>query len=179
MAKWVIDSDHSAAAFAVRHMMVTWVHGLFTRVSGTLNFDPLKVADSRVEVEIEAQSLFTGVEKRDAHLKSGDFLDAARYPAITFKSTRVEPVGLDRAWVFGELSIRGVTRPAVLDARWTGPSHFDDEGVIYTTYGFRAETMINREDFGMVWNTEMEHGGWMVGQQVYIRVDAETDLAEG
>jgi polyisoprenoid-binding protein YceI len=178
MTKWVLDPDHSAAAFAVRHMMVTWVRGIFTKITGTLSFDPLNVAASVVEVGIEAGSLFTGVEKRDGHLKSADFLEVEKYPSITFKSTRVEPVGLDGAWVHGDLTIRGVTRPVVLDVHWAGPSHFNDEGITYTSFGFRAETMINREDFGMVWNTEMEHGGFMVGKHVYIRLDSEADLAE-
>jgi polyisoprenoid-binding protein YceI len=87
-------------------------------------------------------------------------------------------VALDRAWVHGDLTIRGVTRSVVLDARWSGPAHFNDEGTLYTSFGFRAETRINREDFGMVWNTEMEQGGFMVGKHVYIRLDSEADLAE-
>jgi polyisoprenoid-binding protein YceI len=178
MAKWVLETDHSSATFAVRHMMVTWVQGIFTKVSGTLSFDPLNVGASAVEVEIEAGSIFTGVEKRDDHLKSADFLEVGKYPIINFKSTRVEPVALDHAWVHGDLTIRGVTQPVVLDARWSGPAHFNDEGTLYTSFGFRAETTINREDFGMVWNTEMEHGGVMVGKHVYIRLDSEADLAE-
>jgi len=178
MSKWVLDTDHSVAAFAVRHMMVTWVRGLFTKITGTLAFDPLNVAASAVEVEIVAGSLLTGVDKRDDHLKSADFLEVEKYPAITFKSTKVEPVGLDHAWVQGDLTIRGVTQPVVLDVRWAGPSHFNDEGTIYTSFGFRAETMINREDFGMAWNTEMENGGFMVGKHVYLRLDTEADLAE-
>jgi polyisoprenoid-binding protein YceI len=178
MAKWVLESDHSSATFAVRHMMVTWVRGIFTKVTGTLSFGPLKVAAAAVAVENAAGSRFTGVDKRGDHLKSGDFLDVERYPTITFKSTRVEPVALDHAWVHGDLTIRGVTKPVVLDARWSGPAYFNDEGTLYTSFGFRAETMINREDFGMVWNTEMEHGGVMVGKRVYIRIDSEVDLAE-
>ncbi len=178
MALWKFNTNHSSAEFVARHMMVTWVRGLFTTVNGTLAFDPLAVAASRVEVEIEAASLFTGVEKRDNHLKSGDFLEVEKYPTITFKSTRVEPVALDHARIHGDLTIRGVTRPVVLDARWSGPAHFNDEGVLFTSFGFRAETMINREDFGMVWNTEMEHGGVMVGRHIYIRLDVEADLAE-
>ncbi len=178
MAKWTINTSHSSAAFAARHMMVTWVRGLFTKITGTLSFDPLTVAAASVKVEIDAGSLFTGLDKRDDHLKSDDFLKVEKYPTITFKSTRVEPVALDHAWIHGDLTMRGVTRSVVLDARWSGPAHFNDEGTSYTSFGFRAETMINREDFGMVWNTEMEHGGVMVGKQVYIRLDVETDLAE-
>jgi polyisoprenoid-binding protein YceI len=178
MATWILGSDHSSASFAVRHMMVTWVRGLFTRVSGTLMFDPLNVAASTLEVAIEAGSLFTGVAQRDDHLKSADFLEVDKYPAITFASTRVEAVALDQAWVYGDLTIRGVTRPVRLDVSWSGPAQFNDEGTLYTSFGFRGTTMINREDFGMVWNTAMEHGGVMVGRQVYIQLDSEADLAE-
>ena len=71
-----------------------------------------------------------------------------------------------------------MTRPVLLDARWSGPAHFNDEGTLYTSFGFRAQTMINREDFNMVWNTEMEHGGVMVGRHIYIKVDSEADLVE-
>ncbi len=178
MARWIINTNHSSAEFAVRHMMVTWVRGLFTQLTGTLSFDPLTVTASSVEVEIEAKSLFTGVDKRDNHLKSADFLEVEKYPVITFKSTSVEPVGLDRAWVHGDLIIRGVSQSVVLDVRWAGPAHFNDEGVIYTSFGFRAETKINREDFGIVWNTEMGQGGFMVGKHLYIRLDSEVDLVD-
>ena len=178
MPKWLLGTSHSSATFAVRHMMVTWVQGIFTKVCGTLAFDPMNVAAAEVDVEIEAGSLFTGVDQRDSHLKSADFLEVEKYPTITFKSTRVEPVALDHAWVHGDLTIRGVTRSVVLDARWSGPAHFNDEGTLYTSFGFQAETRINREDFGMVWNTEMEQGGFMVGKHVYIRLDSEADLAE-
>jgi polyisoprenoid-binding protein YceI len=176
MPRFLIDSNHSSAEFAVRHMMVTWVVGLFTKISGTLTFDPLNIAASAVEVEIDATALGTGVEKRDNHLKSEDFLDVTRYPTITFQSNRVEPAGLDHALMYGNLTIRGITQPVVLDVRWAGPARFDDEGKIYISFGFRAETRINREDFGMTFNTELEHGGFMVGKHVYLTINAEVDL---
>ncbi len=178
MAKWLINTSHSAAEFNVRHMMVSWVHGMFTGVTGTLDFDPLDVAAATVEVAIDATTLYTGVEKRDQHLKSADFFEVDRYPAMHFKSTRVEPVALDQAWVHGDLTIRGLTRPVVLDVHWTGPAHFNDEGTIYTSFGFRAETRVNREDFGMTFNLEMEHGGWMVSRQAYLILNLEVDLAD-
>lgn len=178
MAKWNINLNHSSAAFEVRHMMVSWVHGLFSKVTGKLDFDPLEVEKAGVEVEIDAASIYTGVEQRDDHLKSADFLEVDKYPVITFKSTRVEPGGLDRALVHGGLTIRGITRPVVLDVRWAGPARFDDDGKIYTSFGFRGKTRINREDFGMLFNMEMEHGGFMVGKHVYLTLNAEADLLE-
>ena len=123
MAKWIINPHHTVASFSVRHMMVTWVLGLFSKITGTLDFDPLQVANSSVSVEIDASSLATGVAMRDDHLKSPDFFDVAQYPTITFQSTRVEPAGLDHAWVHGDLTIRGITRPVCLDVRWAGPAH--------------------------------------------------------
>ncbi len=177
MAKWNLNANHSSASFEVRHMMVSWVHGMFTNVTGTLDFDPRDVESAAVEVEIDAGSIYTGVEQRDIHLKSEDFLEVEKYPAITFKSTRVELAGLDHAYVHGDLAIRGVTRPVTLDAHWSGPAHFDDEGKIYTSFGFRATAKINREDFGMVFNMEMEHGGFMVGRHVFLTLNAEVDLA--
>jgi polyisoprenoid-binding protein YceI len=176
MSKWLINLNHSSALFAVRHMMVSWVWGQFNKITGNLDFDPQQVAAAAVAVEIDAASLYTGVEKRDLHLKSPDFLDVENYPTITFKSTRVEPDGLDRALVHGDLTLRGVTRPVILEACWAGPANFDDEGKICTSFGFRAETRINREDFGMTFNLEMEHGGFMVGRQVHLTLNLEVDL---
>jgi polyisoprenoid-binding protein YceI len=176
MSKWLINLNHSSAVFAVRHMMVSWVCGQFNKIAGSLDFDPQQVAAAAVTVEIDAASIYSGVEQRDQHLKSPDFLDVENYPTITFKSTQVEPDGLDRALVHGDLTLRGVTRPVVLEACWAGPAHFDDEGKIYTSFGFRAETRINREDFGMTFNTEMEHGGFMVGRLVHLTLNLEVDL---
>jgi polyisoprenoid-binding protein YceI len=178
MSIWNINANHSSAQFAARHMMVSWVVGQFNKIAGTLAFDPLNVAAAAVEVEIDASSIYTGVEQRDGHLRSPDFLDVEHYPAITFKSNRVEAAGLDHAWVHGNLTLRGITAPVRLNVRWAGPARFNDEGKIYTSFGFRAETTINREDFGMVFNTEMEHGGFMVGKHVYLTLNAEVDLVE-
>ena len=178
MSTWMINANHTVAEFAVRHMMVSWVVGLFNKVSGALSFDPLNIAAASIEVEIDASVIYTGVEQRDNHLKSSDFLDVANYPTITFKSHRVELAGLDHAWVYGNLIMRGITKPILLDVRWAGPARFNDEGKIYTSFGFRGETRINREDFGMMFNTEIEHGGFMVGKHVYITINAEVDLVE-
>lgn len=177
MATWTINSYHSVAQFSVRHMMVTWVIGMFGKITGTLEFDPLKVAASSVVVEIDADSLYTGVAMRDEHLKGPDFFDVVQSPTITFKSTRVEPAGLDHAWVHGDLTLRGVTRPVLLDVTWAGPAHLEDEGKIYTSFGFQATTKVNREDFGMMYNVEMEHGGVGVSRQAYLTLHAEVDLA--
>jgi polyisoprenoid-binding protein YceI len=176
MAKFNLDPDHTAAEFSIRHMMVTWVRGHFSKVKGTLYFDPNNVAGSSVEAEVEVASLHTGVEKRDDDLRSPNYFDAGRFPKIIFKSTGVELAGLDRCLVRGELTIRDVTRPVTLDVSFAGPSHFQDDDRLYTTYGFRAEAQINREDFGMFKSLDLENGGFMVGKHAYLTINAEADL---
>ncbi|OPY82025.1 MAG: hypothetical protein A4E65_00953 [Syntrophorhabdus sp. PtaU1.Bin153] len=176
MPRWKLDPDHTVAEFTVRHMMVTWVHGQFNRISGTLVFDPADTAASSVQVEIDTAGLYTGVERRDTHLRSPDFFDVEKYPRITFRSTHVAPAGLDHAKVTGNLTIRDVTRPVTLDVRWAGPSSFVDDNETFTTYGFRAKTEVNREDFGMMWNMEMENKGFMVGKHIFITLHSEADL---
>ena len=117
MAQWQLDPTHSSADFAARHMMISTVRGGFRNVTGTIDFDPENPEAASVEASIEVASMTsTGVADRDNHLKSPDFLDAEKYPMITFKSTRVEKTGDKTAKVYGDLTIRDVTRPAVIDA---------------------------------------------------------------
>ncbi|MDD5169905.1 MAG: YceI family protein, partial [Syntrophales bacterium] len=154
MAKWEIDHDHVSACFSVRHMMVAVVHGLFTKVCGTILFDPAEPEATRVEVEIDATSIYTGVERRDSHLRSADFFDVEKFPTIYFKSTTAEVVGMNFLKVAGNLTIHGITRPVLFDVTYVGPSHFVDDDRTYTTFGIDATTCIQREDFGMHWNLE-------------------------
>ena len=178
MARYVFDQDHTAALFFVRHMMVSWVHGHFTKVSGTLDFDPGNMADLSVEVEIDASSLCTGVAKRDADLKSPNYFDVEKYPEISFKSRSAECAAMDRCLVHGNLTVHGVIRPVTLDVSLAGPSRFQDEDKMYTTYGFCAKTRVNREDFGMTRNLGIEDGGFMVGKHAYLTINVEADLVE-
>ncbi len=178
MATWNLDPNHSSAVFEVRHMMVTWLSGRFKLKSGMLEFDPAEVAKASVEVEIDAGSIFTGHEARDEDLRSANYLDVVKFPLITFKSSIAEPAGLDQCLLKGELFIHGVTRPVVLDVRYAGPSHFHDEARRLTTFGFRATTLINREDFGIVTNVPIDDGGFMVGKHVLLTLYTEADLVE-
>ncbi|MCC6347000.1 MAG: YceI family protein [Nitrospirales bacterium] len=175
MGKWNIDSDHSVAAFAVRHMMIAMVRGQFNKLSGSIYFDPDDAARSSVEVEIEAASITTGILKRDDHLRSPDFFDVEKYPAIVFRSTAVEATGGNRASVTGELTLHGTTRTITFDAEYFGPvkAPYGDE----ISRGFSASTRLNREDFGILWNETLEAGGVMVGNEVQIFLDIEADLA--
>jgi polyisoprenoid-binding protein YceI len=124
MAKYNLDPYHTPARFAVRHMMVNLVSGQFCTVSGTLLFGPARVEVSSVEVEIDASSVYTGVQKRDEDLRSANYLDVEKYQKITFRSTGAELAGLDHCLVHGDLTIHGVTRPVTLDTLWAGPPPF-------------------------------------------------------
>lgn len=173
MAQWRFNEAHTAAEFSVRHMMVTFVRGHFKNVGGTLTFDPERPEQGRMEITIDAATLWSGEPERDDHLRSEDFLDVARHPTITFRSTRVQPEARNEYTVHGELTIRGVTRPVALDVRYLGQcrSPFDD-----TRAGFTATARINRHDFGVSWNADMPDGGAVVGDNVFITIDAEVEL---
>lgn len=177
MSNWQIDPVHSAVGFAVRHMMISTVRGRFGRFEGQVEFDPSRPADSRVEVTIEAASMDTDSAQRDDHLRSADFLDAAGYPHIVFRSTSVEPVGEDRARIRGELTIRGVTRPVVLEATHVATiTGMQGE----QRAAFEASTRIDREEWGLVWNVALEKGGWLVGKEIEIGLEVTlVEMAAG
>jgi polyisoprenoid-binding protein YceI len=176
MAILKIDPDHSVAAFSVRHMMISNVKGQFNSISGTVVFDPADVESSSVEAEIDTSGIHTGIQKRDEHLRSADFLDAEKHPKMVFKSTRVEAAGLNRFLVFGDLTLKGISNAVTLDVEFTGPVKDPFEGGI--SYGFSASTKINREDYGMTWNVQMENGGIVVGKRLTIMLDIEGDLVK-
>jgi polyisoprenoid-binding protein YceI len=178
MARWIFDSDHTVAHFTARHMMVTDVHGQFNKIKGFIDFDHQDMTKTVLEIEIEANSILTGVEPRDNHLRSADFLNVETYPRIYFQSTRTEIVGSNRFEVHGELTIRNVNRPLVLHAEYFGPTYYEDETGAYTTLGFSATTHLHREDFGMKWNNDFGGGNFMVGKHIDITLNAEADLAK-
>lgn len=171
MATWTFDPLHTSASFSARHMMVTTVRGSFSKVSGTIEYDPANPAAASVEAVIEAASIDSGVADRDNHLKSADFLDVANYPTITFKSKRVEPTGDNTARITGDLTIRGVTREVVLEAELLGLGI--DPFSKAEKAGFAAETKINREDWGLVWNVALEAGGVLVSKEVKLSLDVQ------
>jgi polyisoprenoid-binding protein YceI len=177
MAQWNLDPAHTAAHFSARHMMVTTVRGGFRNITGTLNYNPDNPAAASVEAVIDTTTLTsTGIQQRDDHLRSADFLDVANYPTITFKSTKIEPVGDGKSGkVTGDLTIRGVTRPVTLDVEFLGQTKDPWGGM---RIGFTASTKINREDWGLNWNMALEAGGWLVGKDVTLNVDVEAILAE-
>ncbi len=181
MPKWTFEPGHTAAEFCARHMMVTCVRGHFKNVRGTLNFDPQNPTASSVEVAINAKELWTGEPDRDNHLRSADFFDVEHHPLITFRSSKVQQVGDHDYKVTGHLTIRGATRPAVLDVHYLGQwqTPWWESGVDKgpkTRAGFLATTRINRHDFGVSWNAALDKGGIVVSDEVDITIDAEAIL---
>jgi polyisoprenoid-binding protein YceI len=181
MATWIFEPGHSAAEFRARHMMVCWVRGHFKDVHGSLEFDPDNLAQLSIQATIESNKLWTGEPQRDEHLRSPDFIDAEDHPTITFQSTECTLLGTNDYRVSGNLTIRGISRPVILElhylGRWRTPYWTDagDAGPI-TRIGFVGEARINRHDFGVSWNGALENNGTVVGDEVFMQVDIEALL---
>lgn len=169
-AEYTIDSAHSAASFGVRHMMVSTVPGTFSKLSGKITYDPKNLAASKVEATVDVSTISTREPKRDAHLKSPDFFDAAKFPAIAFRSTKWTQEG-GKLKIAGELTIHGVTKPVVLDV--AGPTQEVKGPAGGMMIGASATTKISRKEFGLTWNKLMETGGAVVGDEVTIQLDIE------
>jgi len=167
---WQIDPAHSAAQFAVRHMMVSTVRGEMGKVTGTVNIDESDLTKSSVEATIDASGINTREPKRDDHLRSPEFLDTAKYPTITFKSTKISKMD-DHYQVAGDLTLHGVTKPIVLDVSGAATPIKDPMGNM--KLGGSATTRINRQDFGVAWNKSLDSGGVVVGDQVDVTIDLE------
>jgi len=172
-----IDPAHSAAHFSVRHMMISNVRGEFTKVSGTVTFDPENPSASKVETVIDAASLHTRDEQRDAHLKSADFFDVATFPEIRFVSTGVTSDGEGEYKLKGDLTIHGVTKEVTLQVEGPTADTKDPWGNIKA--GATATTKIKRKDFGLVWNAALETGGVLVGEDVSITLEVELTRRAG
>jgi len=178
MARYNLEPGHTSADFKVRHMMVTWVRGTFRPISGSFEFDPENPSQSSVDISIDASTLWSGDKDRDNHLKNEDFLDVAKHPNITFKSTSVEALGASEYCITGDLTLKGVTKQVNLITHYMGsfPTPFwedgKDKGPVMRA-GFVAEVKINRTDFGVSWNGMMDRGGVVVGNDVHITIDAE------
>jgi polyisoprenoid-binding protein YceI len=168
---WNIDTAHSVAEFKVKHMMISNVKGQFAKVTGVLSLDESDLTESRVEVLIEAASIETRDAQRDAHLKSADFFDVEKFPTLSFKSTRIGLVRDGELAVEGDLTIRGVTRTVLFSVEGPTPPTRDPWG--NTRVAVSATTKINRKDFGLTWNTALETGGILVGDEVTIALDVE------
>lgn len=167
---WEFDPAHTQIEFVAKHMMVTTVRGRFDRFTGTFDLDEPNPANSKVDVTIDATSINTGQEQRDSHVRGADFLDVEQYPTITFTSTEVKLLGSDHAEVTGDLTIKGVTRPVVLDA--TREGRFTD---LYgnTREAYSASASISRKEWGLTWNVALESGGWLVSDQIKLNIETQ------
>ncbi len=171
---WNIDPSHTDVLFSTKHMMVTTVRGKFADVSGTITLDQEHPAASTGSFTVGVGSLNTGVEQRDAHLRSADFFDAENHPTATFSATRVEPKSGTDYVVAGDLTIRGTTRPVAFDVELLG---------FYTGMngarraGFHGSAKIARDDFGLNWNVALETGGWLVGKEIKLELDLAVEEA--
>ena len=168
---WNIDPDHSNIGFKVRHLMISNVKGNFEKHTGVVDINDKDITKSKVEVSIDTASINTNVQKRDEHLRSADFFDVAKFPAMTFVSKKVAKAGNNKLKVTGDLSLHGVTKEVVLDVE--GPSKESKDLYGNIRRGATASTKINRKDFGLVWNKALETGGVAVGEEITITLEIE------
>jgi polyisoprenoid-binding protein YceI len=165
---WNIDPSHSTAEFSVRHMMITNVKGRFGKLAGTVEYDPAHPELTKLEATIDATSIDTRDEKRDAHLRSADFFDVEKFPTLTFTSTEVKKTG-DGFTALGNLTMHGVTKPIVLEIE--GPSEATKDPWGNTRIGASATAKLNRKDWGLNWNAALEAGGVLVSETVKISLE--------
>ncbi|MDQ3586958.1 MAG: YceI family protein [Actinomycetota bacterium] len=183
MAAWTLEPGHTEAEFRARHMMVTWVRGLFKDVHGSMEFDLDDCMSTTFRGVMDAAKLWTGEPDRDAHLRSPDFFDVDNHPRITFDGRFTERVGDTQFKAETYLTVRGTTRPVVLDVvylgRWKTPFWEGDEnrGTL-RRIGFEAKTRVNRHDFGVSWQDELPGGGVVVSKEIDITIDVEAILDE-
>lgn len=174
ITKWDLDPENSSVEFVCKHVFSN-VRGMFQKPSGTVTLDEATPANSKVNATIDARSITTGVEERDTHLKSSDFFDVAKYPAITFVSSSVTKSSATSYSVTGNLTMHGVTRPVTLAVTASAP--FQHAGG--TRRAIEATTSVNRKDFGLIWDYPGEGPGIVVGNNIKITIDAELVLQGG
>jgi polyisoprenoid-binding protein YceI len=168
---WDIDPAHSAAQFAVKHMMVSTVRGDLSKITGKVVFDPNDPGkNASVDVSIDMNTINTREPKRDTHLKSADFFDVEKFPTMTFKSKRVESAGAGKLKLIGDLTMHGVTKEVVFNVDGPSPVLKDPRGL---RTGASATATVNRKDFGLMWNRTIESGGVVVSDEVAITLDVE------
>lgn len=166
---WDVDSAHTESSFLVKHMMVSNVRGHFGKTTGVIQQDDKDLSKSKAEITIDATTIDTREPKRDAHLKSADFFDVEKFPTISFKSTKITKGEGNSLKAEGELTMRGVTKPVVLNVEYTPETLAGGK----LRRGLTATTKVNRKDFGLNWNKTIEAGGVIVGEEVALTVEME------
>lgn len=167
---WTFDSAHTSVDFRIRHAAISWVRGSFREWAGTLEFDPDHPESVAVQFSVNVSSVDTGVKDRDDHLRSGDFFNVAAHPQMTFVSTEAVFAGDGRYTLTGDLTLHGVTKQVSFDVMYAGIVT-DPWGA--TRAGFEARAVLDRRDFGLVWNQTMETAGLLVGDTVEVVIEAE------
>jgi polyisoprenoid-binding protein YceI len=162
------DVSHTRIGFVARHAMVTSVRGAFGELEGSAHIDAADPSRSSAKVTLKVASINTGSEQRDAHLRSADFFDVDTYPEITFVSTKIEPVDDEEYRVHGDLTVKGVTKPATVELSFNGSAK-DPFGNLRA--GFEGKTTINRKDWGLTWNAALETGGFLVSDKIKLEFD--------
>ena len=165
-----IDPAHSVIGFAIRHLEINWVEGRFKNFTGTIHYNDADITKSSVEFTAKVESIDTGVEARDKHLRTADFFEVEKYPEMTFKSTRVERKGKNGGVLHGDFTLKGVTKQVSLPFTITGAIN---DGRGNTRIGINAQTKINRRDYGITWGKAMDNGGLDVGNEVNISLNLE------
>jgi polyisoprenoid-binding protein YceI len=178
MATWIFEPGHTEAEFRARHMMVTWVRGLFKDIHGRLEFDWDSCLAATFEGEIDATKIWTGEAERDAHLRSADFFDVENHPTIVFSGRFTERTGDIHFKAEADLTIRGTTRTVPLDVaylgQWETPFWVGDENMgTIRRVGFEACTRLNRHDFGVSWQDHLPGGGVVASDEIEISLDVE------
>ena len=168
---WDIDTAHASGNFSVKHLAISSVNGTLGDVTGKVEMDDKDVTKSKVEVSIDLKGINTKQPKRDDHLRSPDFFDVEKFPALTFKSTKVEKGDGSKLKVTGDLTMHGVTKSVTLDGELTAEATNPFSGA--KARGFSGTTMLNRKDYGLNWNKALEAGGLLVGEDVKVSVEAE------
>jgi len=170
-AEWKVDPNHSTAGFAVRHMMVSTVHGSFSGLKGTVDYDPANLDASKANLTIDTSTVDTRNENRDKDLKSPKFFDVEKYPTITFVSKRVIQQGQGKFQLVGDMTMHGVTKEVTFSVEGPMPAVKDGKGNLHS--GASASAKINRKDFGLTWSGPLEGGGVTVGDEVELTVEIE------
>jgi polyisoprenoid-binding protein YceI len=166
---WKLDPAHTLVEFSAKHLMISTVKGRITGVDGIIRIDENEVANSSVEATLDARTLDTRIEPRDQHLRSADFLDVEKFPAITFRSTKIE--GDEQNFkLTGDLTIRDITRPITLEVTFEGQTKDPWGG---ERVGFSATGKFDRRDYGLTWNVLLESGGLTVGNDIKISLEVE------
>lgn len=173
-AQYTIDQTHSTVGFKIKHLVISNVNGNFNDFDGALNFDPAHPEKLEVMANIAAKSIDTNNPKRDDHLRGADFFDVTKFPALRFVSKKVKNFKKNKGQMEGDLTLHGVTKPVVLDFQYNGANKIWGKDKV----SFSGSTKINRKDFGLTWNTPIETGGFVVGDEVEINLEIEADKIE-